>query len=104
MEIIVQAHQTVLSNAMRARAERAAHKLATLLDRPVDTTVRFEPDGIGQRVEIVVHAAQRRALVAAATDRRAAAALAEAARRIEAQILRLKRPRNARRGAGNQPA
>lgn len=104
MEIFVQAHQAVVSDALRARAERAARTLAARLDRPVDATVRFEPDGVAHRVEIVLHAPRRRSLVATATDKQPTAALAEAARRLEAQIHRLKRPAARRRGDRNPPA
>ena len=104
MEIIVQGHQFDVSSAMRLRAERKVRALAALLKRPVDAVVRFEPDGITRRVEIVLHAPYRRSIVAEARDKRTAAALSAAARRLEVQILRLKRPIKSRRRLGAKPA
>lgn len=98
MDITVQAHQVEVSSFLRTRAERIIRRLAAMLHRPVDAVVRFEQDGEERRVEIVLHAPPRRALVAAARNRNAGPALAEAARRVEAQILRLKRPASSRRG------
>jgi ribosome-associated translation inhibitor RaiA len=89
---------------MRARAERTVYRLAALLTRPVDAIVRFEHDGIAQRVEIVLHAPRKRALVAEARDKHVGPALTEAGRRLEAQILRLKRPLKPRGRAKAPPA
>lgn len=97
MDITVQAHQVEVSSFLRTRAERIIRRLASLLHRPVDAVVRFEQDGEERRVEIVLHAPKRRSLVGAARNRNAGPALGEAARRVEAQILRLKRPASARR-------
>lgn len=98
MEIIFHAHHAVISDRMRARAERAVHKLAGRLRRPVDAIVRFEQDGPMHRVEIMLHAPRRRALVAMARHRTFGPALAEAAARLETQLQRVKRSRKARGG------
>ena len=97
MNITVHAHQVEVSGFLRTRAERVIRRLASLVHRPVDAVVRFEQDGNARRVEIVLHAPRRRALVAAARHRSAGPALGEAARRVEAQILRHKRPASSRR-------
>ena len=97
MDITVQAHHMEISNMLRTRAERVIGRLGSLLHRPVDAIVRFEQDGGTRKVEIVLHPPRRRALVGAARHRSAGPALAEAARRVEAQILHLKRPANERR-------
>ncbi|HEY7895308.1 MAG TPA: HPF/RaiA family ribosome-associated protein [Gemmatimonadaceae bacterium] len=97
MDITVQAHQVEVSSFLRTRAERMIRRLAAMLHRPVDAVVRFEQDGEERRVEIVLHAPKRRSLVGAAHHRNAGPALAEAGRRVEAQILRLKRPASSRR-------
>lgn len=101
MDITVQAHQVEISGILRSRAERVIRRLASLLHRPVDAVVRFEQDGNARRVEIVLRAPRRRALVAAARHRNPGPALGEAARRVEAQILRHKRPASSRRPRTN---
>jgi ribosome-associated translation inhibitor RaiA len=97
VDITVQAHQVEVSNFLRTRAERLILRLAALLKRPVDAVVRFEQDGSARRVEIVLHTPRKRSLVGAAVNRNPGPALAEAGRRVEAQILRLKRPASSRR-------
>lgn len=97
MDITVQAHQVEVPSSLRTRAERMIRRLASLVHRPVDAVVRFEQDGEERRVEIVLHAPKRRSLVGAARNRHAGPALAAAVRRVEAQILRLKRPASSRR-------
>jgi len=97
VDIIVQTHQVEISGLLRARAERLVRRLGAMLHRPVDAVVRFEQDGDARKVEIVLHAPRRRALVGAARHKSAGLALAEAARRIEAQIIHLKRPASSRR-------
>ena len=101
MNITVQAHQVEISGFLRSRAERLMRRLASLVHRPVDAVVRFEQDGNARKVEIVLHALRKRALVAAARHRSAGPALGEAARRVEAQILRHKRPASSRRPRTN---
>jgi len=97
VDITVQAHQVEVPSFLRTRAERLLRRLASMLNRPVDAVVRFEQDGEERRVEIVLHAPRKRSLVGAARHRNAGPALAEAGRRVEAQIARLKRPASARR-------
>ena len=101
MDITVQAHQVEISGILRSRAERVIRRLASLVHRPVDAVVRFEQDGNARKVEIVLRAPRRRALVAAARHRNLGPALGEAARRVESQILRHKRPASARRPRTN---
>jgi ribosome-associated translation inhibitor RaiA len=101
VDITVQAHHVEVSGFLRTRAERLMRHLASLVHRPVDAIVRFEQDGNARKVEIVLHAPKRRALVGAARHRSAGSALGEAARRVEAQILRHKRPASARRPRTN---
>ncbi|MDQ3696462.1 MAG: HPF/RaiA family ribosome-associated protein [Gemmatimonadota bacterium] len=96
MEIIFHAHRAVISDNMRARAERAVRKLATRVRRAVHAVVRFEQDGPVRRVEVVLNAAGRRALVAEGVGRNYGPALAAAIERIEAQLEHRKRTPKAR--------
>jgi ribosome-associated translation inhibitor RaiA len=91
VEIIFHAHHAVISNGMQQRAERTIRRLAQRLGRPVDAIVRFEQDGPTRRLEIVLHAPRRRALVAQGFSRTFGPALSEAVGRIEEQIRRRKR-------------
>ena len=88
MEIVFHAHHAVISDELRARAERAVHKAAARLRRTVDATVRFEEDGPTRRVEIVLHAPRKAPLVAVGEDRLLARALSSAASRLQAQVGR----------------
>ena len=88
MEIVFHAHHAVISDELRARAERAVHKAAARLRRAVDATVRFEEDGPTRRVEIVLHAPRARPVVAIGEDRMLARALTAAAARLQAQVDR----------------
>jgi ribosome-associated translation inhibitor RaiA len=76
---------------MRGRAERAVRKLARKLERAVDAIVRFETDGKTRVVELIFNAPGKRSLIAKGTARNYGPALAEAARRMDAQLSRLKR-------------
>jgi ribosome-associated translation inhibitor RaiA len=91
VEIIYHAHHAVMSNGMRARADKLVRKLGARLSRPVDAIVRFEQDGPVRRVEIALHAPRRRAIVAEGTARTYGPALAEAAKCMETKIARMKR-------------
>ena len=100
MEIVFQAHHAVISDDLRARAERAVHKAAARLRRTVDATVRFEEDGPTRRVEIVLRAPRQRPVVAAGEGRLFGRALTAAAARLQAQVAKNDAPRpRGRRGA-----
>ena len=88
MDIVFHAHHAVISDELRARAERAVHKAAARLRRAVDATVRFEEDGPTRRVEIVLHAPRKAPLVAVGEDRVLTRALSAAASRLQAQVGR----------------
>jgi ribosome-associated translation inhibitor RaiA len=91
VEIIFHAHNAVMSDYMRQRAERAVRRLAKRLARAVSAVVRFEQDGPVRRVELVLHAPGTRALVAEGFGRTYGPALAEAADRMERQLAGAKR-------------
>ena len=91
MEILFQSHHAQVSDHMRERARSAVTKLGARLSRAVDAVVRFEEDGPTRRVEIVLHAPKRRAMVAEGTARFFGPALAYAIDRLEAQARQLKR-------------
>jgi len=103
----------VISDDLRARAERAVHKAAGRLGRPVDATIRFAEDGPTRRVEIVLHAAKQPPVVAAAEARRFGPALSVAAARLNTRVARSEAPdararrvtrvAGARRAAGEPP-
>jgi ribosome-associated translation inhibitor RaiA len=102
VEIVFHAHHAVISEHLRARAERAVQKAATRLRRAVDATVRFEEDGPTRRVEIVLHAPKQRPVVAAGEARLFGPALSAAAARLQVQVAKLDPTRaRARRAAGD---
>lgn len=88
MEIVFHAHRAVISDDLRARAERAVHKAAARLRRTVNATVRFEEDGPTRRVEIVLHAPRHRPVVAAGEGRLFGPALSAAMARLNAQVTK----------------
>jgi ribosome-associated translation inhibitor RaiA len=81
---------------MRERARIAVTKLGARLSRAVNAVVRFEEDGPTRRVEIVLHAPRKRAVVAEGSARFFGPALAFAIDRLEAQARQLKRTPKAR--------
>lgn len=91
MEIIFDAHNAVISDNMRLRAERIVRKLSRRVARAVDAVVRFEQDGPVRRVEVMLHASGKRALVSEGTSRNFGPALGEAIHRMEAQLRHIKR-------------
>lgn len=96
MEIIFQAHNAVISDNMRRRAERTVRKLSRRIARAVDAIVRFEQDGPVRRVEVMLHASGKRPLVAEGVGRNYGPALGEAIDRMESQLRRVKRTPKAR--------
>jgi len=90
VEITIHAHRAPIAAATRLRAERVVAKLASRVRRPVDATVRIDPDGPLRKVEIVLHAARRSPIVGAGRGRSVGPALAEAAANLAAQLDRLK--------------
>lgn len=91
MEILFQSHHAQVSDHMRERARAAVARLGRRLIRVVNAVVRFEVDGPTRRVEIVLHAPRRRAMVAEGRARFFGPALAHAIERLEAQARQLKR-------------
>ena len=106
MQIIFHAHHAPISPSMRQRAERSVRKLARLRPRVVGADVRFEKDGPGCRVEILLHAPRQRDLVAVGRARFPGVALAQAVSKLEIEAARTKRtPRDrARREGRRTPA
>jgi ribosome-associated translation inhibitor RaiA len=96
VEIVFQSHHARVSDHMRERARIAVTKLGARLSRAVDAVVRFEEDGPTRRVEIVLHAPRKRAVVAEGSARFFGPALAFAIDRLEAQARQLKRTPKAR--------
>jgi ribosome-associated translation inhibitor RaiA len=91
VEILFQSHHAQVSDRMRERARIAVMRLAARLTRAVKAVVRFEEDGPTRRVEIVLHAPRRRAMVAEGSARFFGPALGFAIGRLEAQTRQLKR-------------
>jgi len=91
MEIIFHAHNAVISDNMRLRAERIVRKLSRRVARAVDAVVRFEQDGPVRRVEVMLHASGKPALVSEGRSRNFGPALGEAIQRMEAQLRHKKR-------------
>jgi ribosome-associated translation inhibitor RaiA len=96
VEIIFQAHNAVIPDTMRARAERAVHRIAARLRRAVDAIVRFEQDGPRHRVVLTLRVAGRRAMLAEGEATTFGPALAAAAARAERQLAHRKRTRRDR--------
>jgi ribosome-associated translation inhibitor RaiA len=96
VEILFQSHHAQVSDRMRERARVAVTKLGARLARAVNAVVRFEEDGPTRRVEIVLHAPRRRAVVAEGTARFFGPALAFAIERLDAQTQKVKRTPKAR--------
>jgi ribosome-associated translation inhibitor RaiA len=96
VEILFQSHHAQVSDRMRERARVAVTKLGARLARAVNAVVRFEEDGPTRRVEIVLHAPRRRAVVAEGTARFFGPALGFAIDRLDAQTRQVKRSPKAR--------
>ena len=96
MEILFQSHHAKVSEPMRERAREAVTKLGARLARAVNAVIRFEEDGPTRRVEIVLHAPRRRAMVAEGSARFFGPALTYAIDRLDRQTRQLKRTPKAR--------
>ena len=91
MEIVFQSHHAQVSDRIRERARIAVTRLGNRLARAVNAVVRFESDGPTRRVEIVLHAPKRRAMVAEGSARFFGPALTYAIDRLDAQTRQVKR-------------
>ena len=103
MDVIFHAHNAVISERLRARAETVIHRLETRSARAVRAVVRFEQDGPTRRVEIVMHSSRRRPLISNGYARTYGPALSEAIHNLQAQLARSKRARKARTRSGPRP-
>lgn len=86
MEIVWHAHNAVISDRLRQRAEQAVDKVARRLSRFVDATIRFEREGTRCRVELVMRGPHHKALVAEGHGRYYGPALALALAHLERQV------------------
>lgn len=96
MDILFQSHHAQVSERVRERARAAVMRLGGRLARAAKAVVRFEEDGPTRRVEIVLHAPRRRAMVAEGSARFFGPALTYAIDRLDAQTRQLKRTPKAR--------
>ena len=96
MEILFQSHHAQVSERIRERARAAVMRLGARLARAAKAVVRFEEDGPTRRVEIVLHAPRRRAMVAEGSARFFGPALTYAIDRLDAQTRQVKRTPKAR--------
>jgi ribosome-associated translation inhibitor RaiA len=103
VDVIFHAHNAVISERLRSRAETVIHKLETRSARAVRAIVRFEQDGPTRRVEIVMHSSRRRPLISNGYARTYGPALSEAIHNLQAQLARSKRTRKARTRSGPRP-
>lgn len=104
MQIQFQNHDAPVSDRMLRRAEQAVRNAARRARRPVDAVIRFREDGPTRRVELTLHTARGRRYIAVSESRYFGPAIADAARRLTAQLNRTKtasksRARGVRRGA-----
>ena len=93
MEIVFHSHHAVVSDNMRARAERIVRKIASRATRVTGAVVRFEEDGPVRRVEIELHGSGRK-LVADSRGRFFGGALAAAGQRLLARVQHDRRDKN----------
>ena len=93
VDIVFQAHHSVISDNMRARAERIVHKIAARLPRATGARVRFEEDGPHKRVEIEILTPGRK-IVADSRGPFLGAALADAGNRLLTRVQRDRRDKN----------
>jgi ribosome-associated translation inhibitor RaiA len=91
MEIVWQAHNAVISDRLRRRAEVIVSKLASRLGHAVDADVRFEREGTRCRVEIVLRAPRHKVIVAEGHARYYGPALAIAASHLSSQVTSARR-------------
>jgi ribosome-associated translation inhibitor RaiA len=103
MEVIFHTHHANISDELRHRAERTVRKLAERVSRPVDAIIRFEQDGALRHVELELRASRRRPLIARGCERAFGPALAEAAARMEGQLMRGKRTPKSRAQEAPRP-
>jgi ribosome-associated translation inhibitor RaiA len=96
VEIIFHAHNAVISDHMRQRAERAIRKVGARARRAVGAVVRFAQDGPVRRVEVQLNSPGRRTIVAEGVARHYGPALDAALERVAAQLSRRKRTPKAR--------
>lgn len=96
MEILFQSHHAQVSERLRERARASVMRLGARLARAANAVVRFEEDGPTRRVEIVLHAPRRKAMVAEGSARFFGPALTYAIDRLDAQTRQLKRTPKAR--------
>lgn len=91
MEIVWHAHNAVISDRLRARAESGLQKIAARLNRIVTGTVRFEREVTRCRVELMLHAARHKTLIAEGHARYYGPALTLALEHLETQVARERR-------------
>jgi len=91
MEIVFHAHHAKVSDRMRRRAEDALRKVARRARHPVDAVIRFQQDGDLRRVELALHTTRGRRYVAESEGRYFGTLLADAVRRLNAQVDHAKR-------------
>ncbi|GAC1517132.1 MAG: hypothetical protein NVS1B4_16190 [Gemmatimonadaceae bacterium] len=88
MDVIFHAHNAVISDHLRMRAERGVRRVARRLRRSVKSMVRVERDGRRCRVEIALSCPRHRTLVAEGTANFYGPALVAALARLAAQAER----------------
>ena len=91
MEIVWQAHNAVISDRLRRRAELLVGKMASRLGNSVGADVRFEREGTRCRVEIVLRASRHKVMVAEGNARYYGPALAIAASHLSRQVTSARR-------------
>ncbi|GAC1698838.1 MAG: hypothetical protein NVS9B3_16160 [Gemmatimonadaceae bacterium] len=88
MDVIFHAHNAVISDHLRLRAERGVRRVGRRLRRSMEALVRVERDGRRCRIEIALRCPRHRTLVAEGTANFYGPALAAALARLDAQAER----------------
>lgn len=93
MEVVIHAHRSSVTDALRSRADEGVRRCAEHLRRAVDADICFARDGVERTVEISLHAPRARRLVACGAAPSHDAALGIALDRLDAQVRRLRSAR-----------
>ncbi|MGQ0646619.1 MAG: HPF/RaiA family ribosome-associated protein [Gemmatimonadaceae bacterium] len=86
MEIVWHAHNAVISQRLKQRAEASVAKVSRRLNRTVGATIRFEREGTRCRVEVMLRAPRHRSLVAEGHGRYYGPALSVALDHLQRQV------------------
>ncbi len=104
MQPTITARHCEISDPLRERAVNVVERLGSLANRPMESAVVFDSDGIQQTVEIRLHLARGETLVARGEGSDHRTALDRAEEKLKRQVERASdRPRRSRPTQPNNP-